>query len=282
MAKSYKEYFDIDLKVIYQKFLDQTSTSTSNINRRNYDGSFLRFKNELHNYLKDVGIEFKTFESIPMLVVPSNHNLYDLFLMHDLYFRKVYSIRSYLDYHYKNFRGNHYAKNQEDFIGLLKFTVSGRFDSAYPYKSKSHTYEILQWIREKEGNAQSDPRLILIQKVSLNGRDLTKSIKILVTYFSNEDLTKLSYLLSGNIVPGKLCFIGKANKLVDFTRRLKQTKKIQAHYKDLAEWFYIFFEYEDSKEKRKKFARTSTLNVLKKKRYHCKNPIPAVRDWLGA
>ena len=281
MAKAYKEHYDIDLKVLKGKFQDLIRSSNSPTEERQIKTCVSRFMGELEIYVGDLGYDLQELDKKLVEVVPSAHNMYDLFLSHDMCFRASYSIPSYLDYHYDNFKGNHYARNKSDFLDVLKFNVCNRISHSHPGHNKKLPEQIIRWVREKEGVIKPHRLRIPSRKVIMNEEDIAVLVQILKPHFKRQSMEKLRRLLKGEDIPGKLIFKGNANQFCHAFLRLLETKKIQLKKEGLCEWIHHNFMYSNEKNEIKSFSKASMRNVISKAIYHCKNPLPGIVEWLG-
>lgn len=218
-------------------------------------------------------------------ILPSNYNLYNIFLGYKLLTMDVYKIEPLLSYQSALFLGNNYA-NKDNFIGLVEFLIYDFLKERLETSEEIRLEKIVNWLeRNREfltkkayNELEIENTIVEISKKSnkFNENNLKERTVFMNPQFANVFYEKFKYyfteqenqlylLLIKNDVTELLRFNGNTNQLVELFKRLRYNSKIKvATYEKLAEWLVKHFTVKNKQNVFVKIKINSARQVLGK------------------
>jgi hypothetical protein len=142
------------------------------------------------------------------IIVDSKNTTYSIFLSINLVVLDVYKINSFLNYHYDTFLENYYAKDKNEFIGLVEFTIYNKLKRIAFEDEFKRREMIMQWVNEKRKLNDVSPSNYNNKEIRINEKFIVKVFEILSPFFDEAEHENLNFLLHGNPIEGHVLFLG--------------------------------------------------------------------------
>lgn len=214
------------------------------------------------------------------IIIPSTHNFHFIFLEYTLCHYDHIRIPRFLNYQYEHFKGNYYAENKEQFIGLIESVVYPWIKKHHPGKSENVLKGIMTWIDMVKPvdvlKAYPNDFFVTIK----DKQHKEKVLNIFLNYFNSKDLKRLNELLSGKPILGKLIFLGASNQLYDAFKRLVGNQIVNSKAKSTERWLEHFFLYQTEGTKPKPISAGAAHQIISSNTLLCKKPISQFAEWL--